>query len=370
MSIQLSRPATAEQVRPRIAEANSGSDERWRRLSQMATVGLFVIALLWSAYVAEQVLVPVLLAWAIATIVLPIVTFVQARGVPHVAASILITLLLLTFILGLLIALSAPLAYWVGRASYVGALLHEKLQSFTQPVALLSELHKGLNAIGSGGSPVLQVEQQPTSIVTGILSVLRPAIAQFVLFLGALVFYLVYRQNLRNTLVYFLRDRDARLATLRTLNDIDEHMAKYFGIFTVVNFALGLVTIAMTWLVGLPNPLLWGVLAGVLNYVPYIGPAVVIGTLSVVGLIVFPTVGQSVEAPLLYLAIVTLEGQFITPTIMSHSLQLNPFAVFLAIMFCAWLWGPVGAFLAVPLLMTLSVALGHTLAAETPKLPG
>jgi predicted PurR-regulated permease PerM len=169
--------------------------------------------------------------------------------------------------------------------------------------------------------------------------------------------------------VYFLRERETRLSTLRTLSDIDESMTTYFGTFTIVNFCLGLVTIALTWLVGLPNPLLWGVLAGVLNYIPYIGPALVTGALAVVGLLTYPTLHEAAVPPLIYLAIVTLEGQFLTPTVMGRRLELNPFAVFLAIAFCTWLWGPIGAFLAVPLLMALTVTLGHALSEEKPELP-
>jgi predicted PurR-regulated permease PerM len=230
-------------------------------------------------------------------------------------------------------------------------------------------MQKGLTAIGSGGSPALKVEPQSTSLVATILSVVTPAISQFVLFIGALVFYLIYRQNLRNALVFLLRDREARLTTLKTLNDIDENMTTYFGTFTVVNLCLGVVTAVIPWACGLPNPLLWGVLAAVLNYIPYIGPALVISTLALVGLLTYPSVGEAVVAPLLYLGVVTLEGQFITPALMGQGLELNPFAVFLSIAFFAWLWGPIGAFLAVPMLMTFSVIFGRAFEEEKPELP-
>jgi predicted PurR-regulated permease PerM len=351
------------------ASPAASHDAVWRRASEISVIGLFVIAVLWGAYVAQRVIVPVLLAWSIATIVLPIVKWLQGRGLPRVLAAVSVAVLLLILIVSLLLLLSTPLAYWLGQASYVGSLMHEKLKSFGQPMALMHELQQGLNAIGSGGSQAVKVEPQTASLLTTILGVLSPAITEFVLFMGAVTFYLIYRERLRAALVYFLRDRDARLTTLRTLNDIDEHMTTYFGTFTIVNVCLGVVTAILTWSVGLPNPLLWAALACVLNYIPYIGPAVVITTLGVVGLMVRPTLGQAAIAPLLYLAIVTAEGQFITPTLMGRRLELNPFAVFLAIAFCTWLWGPVGAFLAVPLLMALSVVFGHALSEEKPELP-
>ena len=339
------------------------------RGSQVAAIGLFIIALVWCAYVAQPVIVPVMLAWAIATIVLPLVRWMQNLGVPRVAASIVVTLLLVALIVSLLALLSTPVAYWLGRATEVGALIKGKLQSINQPLALLEELQKTLNVIGAGGQPALKVEQQSTTVVGTIVSILTPAVSQFILFIGALVFYLVYQKRLRSTAVYFLRERELRLKTLRTLSDIDDNMTTYFGTFTIVNVCLGIITVLLTWFLGLPNPLLWGVLAGVLNYIPYIGPAVVVGTLAVVGLLTYPTLGEAFIAPLIYLAIVTVEGHFITPAFMGRRLELNPFAVFLSIAFCTWLWGPIGAFLAVPLLMALTVTLGHAFGEEKPELP-
>lgn len=368
----------AERERPGSAGRNGGAAvaappafDAWARASQMALVGLFVIALLWCAYVARPVIVPVVLAWVIATIVLPIIKWLQERGVPRVVSAVAVTFALALLIVCVLVLLSTPAALWLGRASEVGAVLQHKLQSMNQPLAVLDEIRKALNAIGAsaGPQPTIKVEQQSEAMVTTILSIVTPAVTQFVLCIGALVFYLVYQQRLRSAVAYLLSDHEARLATLRTLSDIDEQMTTYFGTFTVVNVCLGLVTAALTWAVGLPNPLLWGVLAGVLNYVPYLGPAIVTGTLAVVGLLTFPTLGEAAVAPLIFLGIVSLEGQFITPALMGRRLELNPFAVFLAIAFCTWLWGPVGAFVAVPLLMALRVTLSHALTEEKPALP-
>ena len=352
---------------PGIA-TESGVADPWERVSQVSLIGLFVIALLWCAYVAQPVIVPVLLAWVIATIVLPLVKWIEDRGVPRVLAVVAVAMLLVAIIVSLLVLLSTPVAYWLGRATEIGALIKQKLQTISQPLALLEELRKAVNVIGAG-EPTLKVEQQSATVVATILSILTPAVSQFILFIGALVFYLIYQDRLRSAVVFLLRDRDARLATLRTLSEIDANMTTYFGAFTIVNVGLGVVTVALTWAVGLPNPLLWGVLAGVLNYVPYIGPAIVVATLGVVGLLTYNTLGEAFVAPLIFVGIVTVEGQFLTPTLMGHRLELNPFAVFLAIAFCTWLWGPLGAFLAVPLLMALAVTLGHAFAEEKPELP-
>jgi len=342
----------------------------WARAGHVAMIGLFIIALLWCTYVARPVIVPVLLAWVIATIVLPIVTWLYGHRIPRTVAVVAVTIALLVLIVSLLLLLSTPITYWLGRATELSVLVKQKLQTMNQPLALLDEARKSLNAIAAGGTqPVMKVEQESATVVTTIFAVLTPAVSQFILFIGALIFYLIYQTRLRNTVVLLFPDRDVRLTTLHILSDVDENMTKYFGTFTLVNLCLGVATVLLTWSVGLPNPLLWGVLAALLNYIPYIGPAIVVATLGVVGLLTYPTLGEAFIAPLIFLGIVTIEGQFLTPAFMGRRLELNPFAVFLAVAFSTWLLGPLGAFLAVPLLMATTVTLGHAFGDQKPALP-
>jgi predicted PurR-regulated permease PerM len=362
------REAEAAKATAKSGAAALAADP-WLRMSQVSVIGLFLIAVLWAAYVAQPVVVPVVLAWTIATIVLPVVTWMQGHRIPRGLAVFLVAAALVGIIAVLLLLLSTPITYWLGRASEFSNLMREKFQMMSQPLAMLDEVRKALNAITVGSEGGIKVEAQSDTLVTSIIGVLTPAVSQFILFIGALIFYLVYQKRIRTTAVFFVRDRDARLTTLRTLSDIDGNMTVYFGTFTIVNVCLGVVTVLLTWAVGLPNPLLWGVLAAVLNYVPYIGPAIVTGTLAVVGLLTFPTIAEAAVAPLAYVAIVTVEGHFLTPMIIGRQLTLNPFAVFLAIAFCTWLWGPIGAFLAVPLLMALTVAVANAFGEEKPYLP-
>jgi predicted PurR-regulated permease PerM len=362
-------PASAEHALVPGGVAGLIPLDPWMRASQVATIGLFTMALLWAAHVSRPFLVPVLLAWVIATIFHPIVRFLQAHRVPRVLSAVLITLGLIALMVGVLLLLASPVTYWVGRAAELGALLREKFQMLNQPLALIDEMRRALSSITGSEPGALKVEQPSASVVSTTYTLLTPAVSELVLFVGALLFYLIYQERIRNTLVMLLRGRDARLQALRTLKCIDDNMATYFSTYTLVNLCLGIATSALAYAVGLPNPLLWGVLACVLNYIAYLGPAVVTVTLAFVGLLTFPSLAEAAVAPLVYLGIVVLEGQFLTPYLMGRRLELNPFAVFLAIAFCVWLWGPVGAFLAVPLLMATTVAVEHAFA-EAKPLPG
>jgi predicted PurR-regulated permease PerM len=190
-----------------------------------------------------------------------------------------------------------------------------------------------------------------------ILDVLTPLVSETLLFLMALVFNLIYHRDIQSGMLQLFHNDSARQTAKDILKDIQVNTSIYFGTLTVVNICLGTAATVLTWLVGLPHPFLWGTLAAVLNFIPYLGAMIVIGTLFIIGLIAFSALSQAVIAPLAYLGITLLEGYVITPTVMGHRLTINPFLVFLSIAFWSWMWGPVGAFLAVPILLCAMVAM-------------
>jgi predicted PurR-regulated permease PerM len=190
-----------------------------------------------------------------------------------------------------------------------------------------------------------------------------------VLFFGTLIFFLATNTHIRRRLIVAFWTREARLRMIRIWNDIEENLVAYVGLVTLINLGLGVVTAAMLYAVGFPNPLTFGLLTMALNYVPYIGPAIVAIVLFGVGVVAMPSLSLAVLAPALFVAIATAEGHFITPSIVGRRLTLNPFVVFLALAFWTWLWGPIGAFLAVPLLIVSFVTLGHLLPREEGNLP-
>jgi predicted PurR-regulated permease PerM len=120
---------------------------------------------------------------------------------------------------------------------------------------------------------------------------------------------------------------------------------------------------------GFPNPVIFGVLAALLNYVPYVGPAVMVVILFSVGLVSFPSLGQAFIAPLAFVTLTTVEGHFITPTVVGRRVTLNPLLIFLALAFWTWMWGPIGAFLAAPLSIIGLVIVNHLVPSDDVKLP-
>ena len=367
-------PMTVSRMK-RAADVSSNGEEsavridRLERTTQIATIGLFTLAVLGCLYLSHSVVVPVLLALVVGTILLPVVELLERWRAPRALAVAVVALALVAIVFVLATVLSLPLTYWLSRASELGWLIREKLQSINQPLAMLKELGAVFSQATGADPSAIKVDQASTNIVGGIFSLVTPAVSQTVLFVFAMVFYLIYQKEIRNGAVFLVQDRKARLTTLRIISDIEQNMTAYFGAFTLVNIGLGIVTALLAYFVGLPNPLLWGVLAAVVNYIPYLGPAIVATTLFFVGIFALPSLAEAVIAPAAFVAITTIEGQVISPAIIGHRLTLNPFSIFLSIAFWTWMWGPIGAFLAVPLLIAGMVVIRHVFLEEKPDLP-
>jgi predicted PurR-regulated permease PerM len=332
------------------------SVESWNWAVRISVVGLFVVALAVIAFKMASVVVPVVLAWVVAMVLLPVVDGLERRGLSRALTSIVLVILLIASILVILGVLTVPLTYWLRRGSELGALLKERLETLGNPLAFFDEIGNALSQVTGGDEGASAVNLSSSNIVTVILSVLTPLVSETLIFLVSLVFNLIYHREIQSGMLLPFQNDSARQIAKEILKDIQVNTSIYFGTLTVVNICLGIAATVLTWLVGLPHPFLWGMLAAVLNFIPYVGAAIVIATLFVVGLIVFSALGHAVIAPLAYLGITALEGQLITPTLIGHRLTINPFLVFLSIACWSWMWGPVGAFLGVPILLCAMVA--------------
>ena len=148
-----------------------------------------------------------------------------------------------------------------------------------------------------------------------MLGVLTPALGQMIIFFATLLFFLAGRENIRRRFLTFWAGRKARLDAMRFLNDTEASITRYFVTITGINLALGVLLGVFAYLIGLPNPLVWAVLAFILNFMPYIGPAVTILLLLGVGLMSFESLAHALAAPAFFFAASMVEGEFVTPGI-------------------------------------------------------
>jgi predicted PurR-regulated permease PerM len=163
--------------------------------------------------------------------------------------------------------------------------------------------------------------------------------------------------------------RESRLRTLRILNSIEEHLGGYLLMVTMINLGVGAATGIICAVTGMPNPAGLGALAATLNFFPIIGPVAMFVVLMVVGSVSFSTIGAGLMAPMAFGGLTFLEGHFVTPAIIGRSLELNALAVFIALAFWTWLWGPMGGFLSSPLLIVGLILRDHLWPPTSPQLP-
>jgi predicted PurR-regulated permease PerM len=201
------------------------------------------------------------------------------------------------------------------------------------------------------------------------LEFLSPTFTEFLLFFATLVLFIASWRDLRRALIMTFGDHAARLRTLRIVNAIEGQLGGYLITVTMINLGVGTATGIICAASGMPSPAGLGALAATLNFLPIIGPVAMFAILIVVGVIAQATLGAGLIAPLAFVGITFVEGHFVTPTIIGRRLELNALAVFMALAFWTWLWGPMGGFLSSPLLIVGLILKEHLMPADRPHLP-
>ena len=337
----------------------------WRSAAQAATVGIFIILFFVALSLARPIVLPATAALVITMLLAPLAEAADRARVPSAASAVLLWLLVAGAFYALTALVSAPVVDWINRAPDIGRGIQEKLQAIEAPLSALRDMRNALLPADTGKGlniDVVAIAQQAVSFVT-------PALGQILIFFVALFFMLLGRRQLRPALVGLFHEREARLRALRIVSDVEHNLTRYLGTVALINFGVGIGAGVIAALVGLPDPVAWGVLGFVLNFIPYVGAGLMELGMFLVGSVAFPSIAHAVIAPLLYIGMAVVEGQFITPSVVGRRFMLNPLTVFLSLVFWAWLWGPVGAFLAVPILIMGLVSAAHLFPKHEPELP-
>jgi predicted PurR-regulated permease PerM len=332
-----------------------------------ALVALLVIATIGVLYFAKAFFLPVLTAFIVGTMLSPAAGYLEQRHIPRSVAAVLIVTAAcagVTFMIGLF---SAPLIEWSTRLPELASMLKEKLHVFDRPLALWRQVEAMLGSPDAISGASLQLPKfewvQPT------VEFLSPTFTEFLLFVATLILFIASWKDLRRALVMTFADRDSRLRTLRILNEIEVHLGGYLLTVTLINLGVGIATGLICAATGMPNPAGLGALAAILNFFPIIGPVVMFFVLVIVGIVAFPVLSAGLLAALAFAGLTFLEGHFVTPTIVGRRLELNALAVFVALAFWTWLWGPMGGFISSPLLIVGLILKEHLLPDESPQLP-
>jgi predicted PurR-regulated permease PerM len=370
-------PSVRREVRDRIRPAKSSPDEVEQQppaigqseIVAFSLLALLIISVIAVLYVARAFFLPTVTALVIGTMLSPAAKFFERYGIPRSVSAVLIVSATCAGLAFMVALISAPVMEWTTRLPELGSSLKDKFHVFDRPIALwrqIQGLFGGTPAPGEpSGFPTPRIEWvQPT------LEFLSPTFTEILLFVAILILFIASWPDLRRALVLNFTGHESRLRALRILNAIESNLGSYLLTVTLINMGLGVVTGLICAATGMPNPAGLGALAATLNYIPIIGPIVTFVILAAVGILTATTLGGGMLAAAAFAAVAFIEGHFITPMIIGRRLALNALAVFIAIAFWTWLWGPMGAFLSSPILIVGLVLKEHLMPVKDTQMPG
>lgn len=338
--------------------------------ARLSVVAIGVVVLLFVLQAGQVFLAPVTLAIVIGLMFGPVADRLEAFGVPPALSAAVVVLLLLG-IIGVGITLFAlPLSEWVARAPLIWEKLQGQLANFKEPLESLSQFQSQLSQVfGSGAAMSVNVEDG--SAVTSVALLAPALLAQILIFLASLYFFVATRDHIRISVLSLCVTRKMRWRTAHVFRDVEAKVSRFLLSITFINCCVGVAVTLVMWVIGMPSPILWGALAAVLNYIPYVGQGTMILILLAVGLGTQTRLEQILLPALCYMGVNFIEGQIVTPHFIGRTMTLNPFVIFLSITFWLWAWGPVGGLVAVPTLLIATSILTHTLPSKPvmPKRP-
>jgi predicted PurR-regulated permease PerM len=313
-------------------------------------------------YFMRTVLLPLVLAWLLSYLLRPLVRGFKRAYIPPAINAAIILLSLLGLIGYGAAALSAPAAGWLEKAPYSIQSLQERLMPLKKPIEKVAQASSQIADITNPTpkKPAKETVEIKQSGINNLLFVQTPEFLVSMALVIILLYFLLASDGIFLTkLIKLLPTLSDKKRAVTIANEIEMHISRYLLTITAINICLGMAVGTAVYFLGLPNPILWGALAAVLNFVPYLGALTGIICMTLAAILSFSSLEYALLFPATYLVIATLEGQFITPMVLGRSLTLNPVIVLLSLTFWGWIWGIAGVILAVPLLAAFKILCSH-----------
>ena len=325
----------------------------------IALTGLFILAVFYTIYFMRSVLLPLVLALLLSYLLRPIVRGLAKLKIPLPVGAAFILVGLLALVGYGISALATPTVEWLHKAPAGLMELQRKLLPVKRSVAQVTQATSEIEKLASTNAEAKTVEVKRHPITEMFFMRTPEFIASAVLSSILLYFLLVYDQVFIAKLVKLLPTLSDKKTAVAIAQDIESQVSRYLFTITAINSCLGLAVGTAVGLLGLRNPVMWGVMVALLNFVPYLGALTGIICMTVGATLSFDSLGYALIFPAVYLAFGALEGSFITPWVMGRSLTLNPVIILLSLTFWGWMWGIVGIILAVPILAAFKIFCAH-----------
>ncbi|MEJ6396715.1 AI-2E family transporter [Yoonia sp. 208BN28-4] len=321
-------------------------------IMSVCLVVLAVLAVFTILSQTKSIFAPVVSSLLLGVVLTPLSDFWDRIGLPPALAAFVSVSLAILTILVLILLIEPYVTQAINQAPVIWSELRGTIEEFKRMLRGLEEISEDVaEAIGDNDGADASAEDGESAApvvlpsLTDALFLAPHFAAQFLIFSGTLYFFLMTR----NSIYDWVTQTFSRFGE-DELRDAAKQVAKYVLTISAINFVFGFCVAIAMQLIGMPSPMLWGILAFALNFILYLGPISLIGMLLITGIVVFDGVASFLPAAM-YMAMNAVEAQFVTPTLVGKSLSVNPLLVFLSLVFWLWLWGPIGGIIAIPLLI-------------------
>jgi predicted PurR-regulated permease PerM len=311
--------------------------------------GLFVLALLAAAYVASEIVLPLVFAIILKLLLQPAMRILERLHVPRMLAALLLILVLFGTIVGLGTAISGPAGTWAAKLPEGIPRLQERLSFLREPINTLQRFLQRVEDFGETGPSAAASERGPT-LLTKLFTGTRNFASGFFTTVLFLFFLLVSGDIFLHRLVEILPRFSSKRQVVEISQQIESDISAYLVTITIMNAAVGIAMALAMWLTGVGDPILWGTAAFLLNYVPILGTALGVLIFLLAGLLTIDSLWQALLPAALYLGFHLIEGETVTPMLLARRFTLNPVLVIISLVFWFWMWGIPGAILSVPML--------------------
>ena len=312
--------------------------------------GLFALALLAAVYVAAEIVLPLVLAVVLKLLLQPAMRLLERWHVPRILAALLLILAVFGTIVGLGAALAGPASTWAAKLPEGIPRLQERLSFLQAPINTLQRFLQQVEDYGQPTGAPAAVSEGGSTLMTKLFTGTRNFASGFFTTILFLLFLLVSGDTFLRRLVEIMPSFSNKRQAVDISQQIESDISAYLVTITLMSAAVGIATAMVMWLTGVGDPILWGAVAFLLNFVPILGPILAVVIFLLAGLLTNDTLWQALLPAGLYLGIHLIEGETITPMLLAKRFTLNPVLVIISLVFWFWMWGAPGAILSVPML--------------------
>jgi predicted PurR-regulated permease PerM len=355
-------------------EIGAGDKEATRRLrltdvlrrpfdiKSFALTGLFVLAVFYTMYFMRAMLLPLVLALLLSYLLAPLVRALgRIRIGPPIAAALVLLSLVGSLIYGISF-LSEPAAGWLEKAPYSLHQLQQKLLPLKKPIEKVAQATGEIDKLTTPEQPQAQpqaVVVKRSAFAEAFFTQGPEFVASTVVMFILLYFLLAYDGVFLTKIIRVTPRLGDKKRAVSIMREIESQISRYLLTITLINIGLGIAVGTTVHFLGLRNPIMWGVMVALLNFIPYLGALTGIICMTLGAVLSYDSLGYAMVFPASYLIIAILEGNFITPWVLGRSLTLNPVLILIALAFWGWMWGISGMILAVPILATFKIFCDH-----------